>query len=312
MTESTWHASCLKHHCLTAMVSFDSDEPVYHRISPPHECACAVGTLVIHHMSHSPLESTKDAEQQIGAMRKALSTICSKTAIPVTKDGDFIQEIYEIADQARQPGAETDNDHTKVAEQRVGDFGNALSRLVKAAETIRGTNATDAWVEFRAAIKDAQRILSGESREDRAKVVEQQVCDLKTSMERIASLLSPQGPRRIVPLANLDEAKAIADQAASHRTHDLRQRYECVCGKDPGDPVCVLHPVRIQVNGRERRVGWTLTYEDAVRISQLSGADLYTVTWCIIGQNRGGTLTPGQSVQAKAGMSVDVCFTGNA
>ena len=80
MTESTWHASCLKHRCLVAMVSFDGPGPAYHRISLPHECSCAVGTLTIHHMSHSPLQATKVAEQQVGELRKALSDLYGATS----------------------------------------------------------------------------------------------------------------------------------------------------------------------------------------------------------------------------------------
>ncbi len=86
----------------------------------------------------------------------------------------------------------------------------------------------------------------------------------------------------------------------------------CICGRSNRTTICPVHPLTITMNGREASAGLRLSYEEAVAISGLVGADLYTVTYTIIGENRGGTLTPGQSVKVEVGMSVDVCYTGNA
>ncbi len=90
---------------------------------------------------------------------------------------------------------------------------------------------------------------------------------------------------------------------------------EVKCNCDEEDrkvSICAMHPFTIHLNGTENSVGLRLSYEDAVEMSGLRGVSLYTVAYAIIGQNRGGSLTPGQSVKVEAGMSVDVSDTSNA
>ena len=79
MTESTWHASCLKHDCLVAMVGFTGMEPTYHRVNGADGCTCPLETLVIHHMNHSPLDALKDTGLQICELREFIEEEKRKT-----------------------------------------------------------------------------------------------------------------------------------------------------------------------------------------------------------------------------------------
>ncbi len=71
---------------------------------------------------------------------------------------------------------------------------------------------------------------------------------------------------------------------------------------------------KIVINGKEHFVeGGKLLYQDAVRLSGLSGADLYTVTYDgSDGWKVHGMLSPGEYVKIKEGTVFNVAFTGNA
>ncbi len=102
MTESTWHASCLKHRCLVAMVAFTGMEPAYHRVNGADGCTCPPETLVIHHMNHSPLDALKDAELQIDELGKALSALyeatsdCTKHSCRGLRNGDVALQAHLV------------------------------------------------------------------------------------------------------------------------------------------------------------------------------------------------------------------------
>jgi endonuclease YncB( thermonuclease family) len=72
--------------------------------------------------------------------------------------------------------------------------------------------------------------------------------------------------------------------------------------------------VKVIINGTEHVLeGATLSYEVAVGISGLSGADLYTVTYVRAdGSKASGFLTKGESVQVKEGTIVNVSDTSKA
>lgn len=181
---------------------------------------------------------------------------------------------------------------TKVAEQQVGEFWEDAAKLVRdlATEFLDFDNPNDKLA------LDFAHIVQKKMRETH---------DLRKPLLMCVKCgysgpISHPHPRHL--------GEGMCNYAAGPAPE-----VKCNCEeKDRKVAICAMHPFEIYVNGRKKPVGLRMSHEDAVRISGLTGADLYTVCYSIIGANRGGSLTPGQSVKVEAGMSIDVAFTGNA
>lgn len=148
-------------------------------------------------------------------------------------------------------------------------------------------------------------------------VAEQQIRDLVDAFDKALDHLQTRECEHSGDYASCQ--REIEATVESHRTHDLRKppaphpsEPKCICNVARRITICPVHPFTIFLNGWHHPVGPRLSYEDVVRMSTLKGASLYTVTYCILGENRGGTLTPGHAVKVKGNMSFTVCDTSNA
>ena len=329
-------------------------------------------------------EFTKVAEQQVGALRGALKQIATlltpegpRRALPLPN----IDKALEVAIQAEmhRTAAQPEGDRTKVVEQQIRELRDALNHASRCDEFVRATKvwrdgqlysgcdgcrqaleslaANDSkshrthethnllQMDSEGRVKTVCEKCGGKGASVEKKVTEQPVDEALNLLKEWSKVECKCGG--VLPCIHERTGQFVRERA-SHRTHDLRKPLlvcdkcgysgpishphprgvaegmcayaagpapepKCTCQeKDRNVPICPLHPFTIHLNGREKHVGLRLSYEDAVRISEIFGADLYTVAYTIIGENRGGMLTPGQSVKVEAGMSVDVCFTGNA
>jgi hypothetical protein len=76
---------------------------------------------------------------------------------------------------------------------------------------------------------------------------------------------------------------------------------------------CEAKTFDIILNGMKKKVDAVLvSYEDVMVMAGRDPRRIFSVTWAVRGQNRGGILAPGETVRLEAGMVFNAYDTSNA
>jgi hypothetical protein len=76
---------------------------------------------------------------------------------------------------------------------------------------------------------------------------------------------------------------------------------------------CEAKSFDVILNGQKKTVDASLvSYEDVMVMAGENPKRIFSITWAVRGQNRGGCLAPGETVRLEPGMVFNAYHTGNA